>query len=126
MELVEADQLPGMGQGRCGVDIGRVQAGSQRRQEFSIVQRKLRFAVGALVASLRGISAAVQFKVEFAVPGRQLISQVAFQLAEEILDLAKMDVRRGGKLPRFWISSSISRVGPPPPSPCPYDMSRGG
>ena len=58
------------------------------------MQQELALAVGALVAALRGVGAAVQFQVEFAVPGRQ---NVAGLLLHALVELARRAVAHLGQ-----------------------------
>ncbi len=101
VELVEADQLPRPVQLSMGVVIVRIEQGGQDGQEFGIVQEKLALAIGTLVAALGGVGAAVVLQVELAVPGRQAVSDLGFQLAKELPHFAALDLRRGGETPHL-------------------------
>ena len=80
-----------------GVGVGRVGQPGQRRQDLGVVQQELALAVGALVARLGGVGAAVVFQVKLAVPGGQALSHAGLQVAEEIPHPAKVRARRGGE-----------------------------
>ncbi len=85
MELIQADQFPRLVERRLRIDVIAVQAG-RRRQEFGVVEQKLALTVGALVAALRRVGAAMQLQVELAIPRRQPVARFGFQFLVEFLD----------------------------------------
>ena len=84
-----------------GVTIARIEHGGQGSQELGIVQEEFALAVGALVAALGGVGAAVVLQVEIDVPRRQAVSDLSLQLAEEFAHLATLELRRSGKMPHL-------------------------
>ena len=77
MELIEANQLPGMVQRFVRITELTNRSG-KRGDEFRIVQQKFTFAIGAFIAGLCRVRTAMQFQIEFAVPGWQFVTSVGF------------------------------------------------
>ena len=77
VELIEADGAPRIGKFRNWIlVIGAKRC--ERGDEFGIVQEELAFAIGAFIARLRGVSATMIFKIQFAVPNRCAVFFVKF------------------------------------------------
>ena len=91
VELVQKDKLPGSLQFRCRV-LRRI-AGGKAGKQFGITQEKFADAVALFVRGLRGVGAAVQFEVELADPGCEVV-RMGFGLPEEI-DRALVLSQRG-------------------------------
>ena len=88
----------------------------QGGEEFDIAQQQLAAAVIALVARLGGVGAAVEFEIQFADPGDRVLD-VGFTAREE-LGRRALGHRGSPSTSAMRLScSSISGVGPPPPSP---------
>ncbi len=59
------------------------------------MEQELALAVGPLVAALGGVSAPVQFKIQFSIPGGQAVSRFSLQAAEEITHVGLTHTGRG-------------------------------
>jgi len=67
VKLIEADELPRLIEFGAGIGVSGVKVLCERGEELGVVQEKFALAIGALVAGLRGVGAAMIFEIEFAV-----------------------------------------------------------
>ena len=99
MELVEAEQLPGPGQFGVGICVtGRLRRPSG--QELGVVQQELALAIGALGAGLAGVGTTVVFQVKLAIPDRQSLAGLRFEVLEELA---------GASHPQAWCARVIGQ-----------------
>ncbi|RCI14657.1 hypothetical protein L249_6954 [Ophiocordyceps polyrhachis-furcata BCC 54312] len=85
MELTQQNILPHVVNLLPGVTVPSVFDGRKGRQLLKVTEHHLGLAIEELVVGLRGVSAAVQFEIQLAVPGRKLIG-LGRQSVKEIVD----------------------------------------
>ncbi len=98
VELVEADQLPRPAHLVARVDVAGVEQPGPRAQEFGVVEQKLAAAVGALIAPLGRVGAAVEFQIQLSVPDGQPVAAVRLQAAEEVNHSSLSQARQAGEV----------------------------
>lgn len=114
MELIDQKSFPYPVQ-RLGRIFGK---GQERMGEFDGRQQFLKLAVVALRAGLDGQRAAMEFEIQLAAPGRQLVAAGGDPL-EKAIGAAEFYLRTAFEVRQALRALEILLLRPPPPSPMP-------